>query len=203
MVPIPASHRTPAPADGTPPTLVVGVGASAGGLGACQGLLQGAPADQGLALIVVLHLAPAEESHVTAILQKATSAAAMGPARLERKRGVGPNERPQTTRLIEKVVLDRFTSPCVVVDRKIEETQETREELRTAVEQLRTATEEHGARYEELLSLNEEFQSSNEEIEASKEELQSLNEELTPSTGSSRSETRSYAHSARTSTTCW
>jgi len=73
MVPMPASHRTPAPADSPLPTLIVGVGASAGGLGACQGLLQGAPADQGLAFIVVLHLAPAEESHVAAILQKATS----------------------------------------------------------------------------------------------------------------------------------
>lgn len=73
MVPMPTSQRTPAPADAPRPTLVVGVGASAGGLGACQQLLQGAPADQGLAFVVVLHLAPAEESHIAAILQKGTS----------------------------------------------------------------------------------------------------------------------------------
>ncbi|HEX5759148.1 MAG TPA: chemotaxis protein CheB [Thermoanaerobaculia bacterium] len=52
--------------------MVVGIGASAGGLDACQRFLQGAPADQGMAFVVVLHLAPAEESHVAGILQRAT-----------------------------------------------------------------------------------------------------------------------------------
>jgi two-component system CheB/CheR fusion protein len=51
---------------------VVGVGASAGGLDACQRLLRGAPADQGMAFVIVLHLAPAEQSHVAEILQRAT-----------------------------------------------------------------------------------------------------------------------------------
>ena len=61
-------------ADGaSPPLLVVGVGASAGGLEACQRLLQGAPTEAGLAFVVVLHLAPAEQSRVAEILQRETA----------------------------------------------------------------------------------------------------------------------------------
>jgi two-component system CheB/CheR fusion protein len=52
--------------------LVIGVGASAGGLDACQRFLHGAPADRGMAFIIVFHLAPAEESHVAGILQRST-----------------------------------------------------------------------------------------------------------------------------------
>ncbi len=55
------------------PTLVVGIGASAGGLGACQRFLEGAPADRGLAFVIVLHLSPDGESRVAEILQKGTS----------------------------------------------------------------------------------------------------------------------------------
>ncbi|HVS03938.1 MAG TPA: CheR family methyltransferase [Thermoanaerobaculia bacterium] len=54
------------------PSRVVGVGASAGGLEACQRLLGGAPTDAGLAFVIVLHLAPAEQSHVAEILQRET-----------------------------------------------------------------------------------------------------------------------------------
>jgi two-component system, chemotaxis family, CheB/CheR fusion protein len=54
------------------PTLIVGIGASAGGLDACQRFLQHAPADQGMAFVVILHLAPAGKSHVAEILQRAT-----------------------------------------------------------------------------------------------------------------------------------
>ncbi|MEO8505597.1 MAG: CheR family methyltransferase [Acidobacteriota bacterium] len=54
------------------PSLIVGVGASAGGLAACQQLLRGAPSDQGIAFVIVVHLAPAEESHVAGILQRVT-----------------------------------------------------------------------------------------------------------------------------------
>ena len=62
-----------APGAASPPLLVVGVGASAGGLEACQRLLQGAPTDAGLAFVVVLHLAPDEPSHVAEILQRVTA----------------------------------------------------------------------------------------------------------------------------------
>ena len=67
----PSSERSQR-SGGTAPSLVIGVGASAGGLDACQRLLRGAPADQGMAFVIVLHLAPAEQSHVAEILQKAT-----------------------------------------------------------------------------------------------------------------------------------
>jgi len=67
------STRVDAPGVASPPLLVVGVGASAGGLEACQRLLQGAPTDAGLAFVVVLHLAPGEPSHVAEILQRVTA----------------------------------------------------------------------------------------------------------------------------------
>jgi two-component system, chemotaxis family, CheB/CheR fusion protein len=73
MRPGKAQPATSTTAVGASPTLVVGVGASAGGLDACRRLLQGAPADQGMAYVVVLHLAPAEKSHVAEILQRATA----------------------------------------------------------------------------------------------------------------------------------
>jgi two-component system CheB/CheR fusion protein len=55
------------------PRLIVGVGASAGGLEACQRLLREAPTGAGLAFVIVLHLAPNEPSHVAEILQRATA----------------------------------------------------------------------------------------------------------------------------------
>jgi two-component system, chemotaxis family, CheB/CheR fusion protein len=73
-----------APASNPTPVLVVGVGASAGGLDACQRFLQGVSADQGMAFVVVLHLAPGQESHVAAILQKETRMAVSQVAGNER-----------------------------------------------------------------------------------------------------------------------
>ncbi len=55
------------------PALIVGIGASAGGLDACRRLLAGAPADQGLAFVLVMHLDPTQESHIAEILAKAGS----------------------------------------------------------------------------------------------------------------------------------
>ena len=66
---------------------MVGVGASAGGLDACQRLLQGAPTDAGLAFVIVLHLAPEQPSHVAEILQRTTPMAVSqvaGGERVER-----------------------------------------------------------------------------------------------------------------------
>lgn len=53
-------------------SLVVGVGASAGGLHPCKKLLQSAPADKDIAFVIVLHLAPAQESHVAEIFETVT-----------------------------------------------------------------------------------------------------------------------------------
>ena len=57
----------------TRPELVVGVGASAGGLDACKRLLANVPADHGLAFVVVMHLDPSQQSHIAEFLGKVTS----------------------------------------------------------------------------------------------------------------------------------
>ena len=51
---------------------VVGIGASAGGLGAIKTLLEGLPAAPDMAFVVVLHLSPTHESNAAAILQMST-----------------------------------------------------------------------------------------------------------------------------------
>jgi two-component system, chemotaxis family, CheB/CheR fusion protein len=53
--------------------LVVGVGASAGGIKACKSFLEHVPADSGMCYVVVLHLSPSHESHLAEVLQVATS----------------------------------------------------------------------------------------------------------------------------------
>lgn len=65
-----------------------------------------------------------------------------------------------------------------VVQRLEEESQATRDRLKSTVEQFEVSTEELKASNEELQAINEELRSSSEELETSKEELQSLNEEL-------------------------
>ena len=48
---------------------VIGIGASAGGLGAIKRFLNQVPADSGLAFVVVVHLSPDHESHLAELLQ--------------------------------------------------------------------------------------------------------------------------------------
>jgi two-component system, chemotaxis family, CheB/CheR fusion protein len=54
------------------PTAVVGIGASAGGIEAFTALLKAMPADTGLALVFVQHLAPTHTSMLAEILQRST-----------------------------------------------------------------------------------------------------------------------------------
>ncbi|MGI8891079.1 MAG: chemotaxis protein CheB [Chthoniobacterales bacterium] len=54
------------------PTSVVGIGASAGGLKAIQGLLGDLPGESGLSFVIVMHLSPEYESNLAAILQRST-----------------------------------------------------------------------------------------------------------------------------------
>jgi two-component system CheB/CheR fusion protein len=54
------------------PFPVVGIGASAGGLGALLSLFENMPATSGMAFVVVLHLSPKYESSVDQVLQRAT-----------------------------------------------------------------------------------------------------------------------------------
>src|SRR5262245_15622656 len=49
--------------------IVVGIGASAGGLNALRTFFSNVPKDTGLAFVVVVHLSPDHESHLASILQ--------------------------------------------------------------------------------------------------------------------------------------
>ncbi|MCB0064975.1 MAG: hypothetical protein KDE19_22780, partial [Caldilineaceae bacterium] len=71
------------------PTLVVGIGASAGGLQALERCFRQMPADTGLAFVVVVHLAPASESHLATLLQKCT---AMPVVPMQRARELAPDQ---------------------------------------------------------------------------------------------------------------
>src|SRR5258708_837646 len=52
---------------------IVGIGASAGGLGAFTGFFEHLPADTGMAFVLVQHLDPTHESILTDILSKTTA----------------------------------------------------------------------------------------------------------------------------------
>ena len=54
------------------PELVVGLGASAGGIGALKEFFANTPPSTGAAYVVILHLSPDHESHLAEILQTAT-----------------------------------------------------------------------------------------------------------------------------------
>ncbi|MGH8596381.1 MAG: chemotaxis protein CheB, partial [Gammaproteobacteria bacterium] len=71
----PNRAKPKAPISAKPPSLpvVVGVGASAGGLEAFTALLKHLPADTGLAFVLVQHLDPHHESALTHLLASATS----------------------------------------------------------------------------------------------------------------------------------
>lgn len=53
-------------------TVVVGLGASAGGLQALKSFFGAVPADSGLAYVVVMHMAPDHDSHLVELLQSTT-----------------------------------------------------------------------------------------------------------------------------------
>ncbi len=55
------------------PDLIVGVGASAGGLSALRDFLSGIPAGSGLAIVIVQHLSPDFESHLGSLLAQYTT----------------------------------------------------------------------------------------------------------------------------------
>jgi two-component system CheB/CheR fusion protein len=68
----PPNHE-PAVPEGDRPVLVVGIGASAGGLKALQSFFQHLPADSDMTFVVILHLSPEYESSLAALLQSHTS----------------------------------------------------------------------------------------------------------------------------------
>ncbi len=70
------------------PSLLVGVGASAGGLDACKRLLENAPTDRNIAFVIVLHLAPSQKSHVAELL---TTVTCMAVTQVAGKELIEPN----------------------------------------------------------------------------------------------------------------
>lgn len=68
---------------------VVGIGASAGGLGALSSFFQGIPDKTGMAYVVVVHLDPSHESHMAELLQRHTP---MRVRQVSRAMRVEPNE---------------------------------------------------------------------------------------------------------------
>ena len=62
----------PSPENGAGAFPIVGVGASAGGVEALEGLLRGMPQEPGLALVIVTHLSPDRESLLPEILARFT-----------------------------------------------------------------------------------------------------------------------------------
>ena len=53
--------------------LVVGIGASAGGVNACRSFFEHVPADSGMAFVVILHLSPEHDSHLSEVLQRSST----------------------------------------------------------------------------------------------------------------------------------
>jgi two-component system, chemotaxis family, CheB/CheR fusion protein len=59
-------------AEATSPRLVVGIGASAGGLHACKQFLERMPRNSGMAFVIVVHLDPVHHSHLPELLRAVT-----------------------------------------------------------------------------------------------------------------------------------
>ena len=68
--PATAPVTAPSPAE---PLVVVGIGASAGGLKALQRFVEAVPADSGMAYVVIMHLDPDRKSRIAEILQDRTT----------------------------------------------------------------------------------------------------------------------------------
>lgn len=64
---------SPTPGQPESPLLVVGLGASAGGIEALERFFRALPDAPGAAFVVVLHLSPDHESHLAEVLQRATA----------------------------------------------------------------------------------------------------------------------------------
>ncbi|MBI3650232.1 MAG: PAS domain S-box protein [Acidobacteria bacterium] len=71
-----------------PPFLVVGFGASAGGIKALETIFERMPADANMAFVVILHLSPEHESNLAAMLQRKT---AMPVIQVQEQIAVQPN----------------------------------------------------------------------------------------------------------------
>ena len=102
---------------------VVGIGASAGGLGAFKLLLGALPADTGFAIVLIQHLDPTHQSSLSEILRRSTT---MPVVDADHGMPVEPNHvyviRPNTEltivdRVLRVTARDRMTEPHVPIDR--------------------------------------------------------------------------------------
>jgi chemotaxis response regulator CheB len=68
-----SAAATPGNSRGDGPLLIVGIGASAGGLEALVEFLEHMPADSGMAFVIVQHLDPTQKGMMPELLQRATA----------------------------------------------------------------------------------------------------------------------------------
>lgn len=80
------AEAAPPPEQETPLLVLVGVGASAGGLEAFRDLLAALPSDTNLAFAFIQHLSPGHESRLPEVLQPATDMPVEG-LEIELRRG--------------------------------------------------------------------------------------------------------------------
>ncbi|PSN17237.1 histidine kinase [filamentous cyanobacterium CCP5] len=85
----PVNDSSQTPADHGEPTMVVGIGASAGGLEAFTRLLNNLPTDTGMAFVLVQHLDPNQPSLLTEIIARTTQ---MPVHEVEDGMAVAPNQ---------------------------------------------------------------------------------------------------------------
>src|SRR5213080_4815558 len=102
------------------PFLLVGIGASAGGLDAFTQLLQHLPTDTGMGFVLVQHLDPAHGSALTELLAKATP---MPVAEVKNRMRVEPNLvyviPPNVTMTIAQGQLKLLPRPAVAAPHKV------------------------------------------------------------------------------------
>jgi two-component system CheB/CheR fusion protein len=107
----PAAKTEAAPQPGERPLVVVGIGASAGGLEAFSQLLGALPEDTGMAFVLVQHLAPEHASQLTSLLSRTTR---MPVSEIKNRMTLAPDRvyviPPNTDVTVARCTL-RLTSP--------------------------------------------------------------------------------------------
>src|SRR5437588_2277741 len=82
------SDDEPSRAEAKKDFLVVGIGASAGGIQALRGFFAHVPSDSGMAYVVILHLSPDHDSQLAEVLQ---STAPIPVSQVDQRVAVEPN----------------------------------------------------------------------------------------------------------------
>jgi PAS domain S-box-containing protein len=141
--------------------IVVGIGASAGGLEAFKHVLPGLPVDAHMAFVIVQHLDPK--------LVPKVPPEAEAPKDIDLTLIMFEEIAPVAEKVQEALSEESAGDPRLL---------ELEQELTAAREHLQTTVEELETTNEEVQSLNEELQSANEELQSANEELTMVNEEL-------------------------